>query len=960
MTRSAEPTEAYASRRTKRALAIISTWPDTKNAEFEVIERLVAATTNVGADVFVIDDDGYVLSSTSAQTVPVGRRIIREDCDFAISLHFQSPRSLDIYSYMTLWNPPEYFHVFGYVPSTEKLASHSDVLSCHSDIADAHAINLFSGFGRPLQQPLQSLFHSLPGPFLAPKIDADSKLFYIGINWEKISGTKGRHHYLLQQLDDENLINIYGPREFYGVKPWEGFKNYVDEIPFDGRSVLKEVNASGVCLAFSSAAHQQSGIMSNRLFEGLAAGAAVIANPHPFIDKYFGDCVYVVDDTLPPEEVHRQVVAILHGIRSNPAEALDRARRGQQRLAQRFSLEVCLTSLFANHDQRASTPAPMGATVSVVLSYPGSDPVLFAELVDNARRQAGVAVHLHVILTEAFRSEFSEEIEQICRGRAGARQLASCEITLMSGGPRVTRGRVVDDVLRKIRADYVCIMEYGETWFSDHLAQLVSALERMPSAYVAASGRIREDAVSPSRIRRRFETVGFKGEGQLIEAAYDGDSGRFLFRADTLALVPRVLLPLLDGCEVRALGLWAMLSGPLALSNVASFVVRQDVAADKAPPVVAEDQQVEFIRDSVRGNELWQRRRADLSPNGRASDYRLPRVELNKIYRVKEQGEGLQFLKQGFSSAEPGFAWIDGLLGEIEFEMTANERERELILVVGGRSSGEEADCQTCIVSVNGRQLTTVALSDEATDVRVPLAPVAGPNAVKMRVTMRTNHAEQVRNAEGKVLDPRYLGMRLVSMTVLDRPTPVIAAGATYEFRKKGSGIDLLRSGFSQPEPDRVWIDGKSGELAFTVEDLPANQALALVVAGRKSKAGAVQRCRVEVNSAEALSLTSVPEGPIKLLIPLPAAEGKVDVKVRVLASHAEPVQNEAGLVVDERCLGLYLVSAQIAPYAHQTPAAGALGGGGRQPNAIKQRLISLVPPAARPLAQRLRSWLRS
>lgn len=945
-------------------MAIVSTWPDTKNAEFEVIERLVAAAANVDADVFVIDDDGYVLSSTAPDTVPVGRRITQADCDFAISLHFQSPRSFDIYSYVTLWNPPEYFHVFGYARSVEQLASHSDVLSCHSDMADAHACNLFAGFDRPLGTPLQPLFHSLPGPYLAPNISADSKLFYIGINWEKISGTKSRHHYLLEQLDEQDLINIYGPREFYGVKPWEGFKNYIDEIPFDGRSVLKEVNASGICLAFSSAAHQQSGIMSNRLFEGLAAGAAIIANPHPFIDKYFSDCVYVVDDMLPPEEVYRQVVGILNGIRSNPAEALERARRGQQRLAERFSLEVCLTSLFDNHARRARPEAPAGASVGVVLVYAGDDPAVFAEMVANARRQTGVTLHLDILVTEAFRSAFGAEIDRLCNETESGRPLASCRIATLPGGPRDRRGQGLDAVLRSISADHLCIMECDEIWFSDHLARLVAALQRHPEAHVAASGRIREDAISANRLRRRFETLGFNGEGRLIEAAHGEDSGRFLFRTTTLDLVPAVLLPLLDGCEVRALGLWAMLSGPLARSNAATLVLKQDLAADRPAPVLAEDQQVEIIRDSVRGNGLWQRRRIDLSPDGRASDYRLPRIALNRCYRTQISGDGLDFLKQGFSTPEPGFVWIDGLLGEIAFEMTANERERELILIMGGRDLAGDPAGQTCTVSVNGRQLVTAPLAEDATEIRVPLAPVAGPNAVKTRVTIRTNQAAQVRNPEGKVLDPRYLGMRLISMTVVDRPTPAIEVGVAYDFRKKGSGTDMLRSGFSQPEPEFVWMDGKSGQIAFTVADLPPDHALVLVVGGRRSKSGAQQGCRVQVNSADTAPSVALRDGLTELRVPLLAdAGGKAEFKIRLEADHAEPVENEAGVVIDERCLSLYLVRAQIVPLAARGPldrVGLTIGGDLQRRLSAKQQFIRLVKPVARPIVRRLRSWLQS
>ncbi|WP_447411939.1 hypothetical protein, partial [Clostridium perfringens] len=70
--------------------------------------------------------------------------------DFVISLHFESPRLFDLYSYAALWNPADFYFIFGYDKSSMKLVSHNDALSCGSDLADNHALNLFRGLGRPV------------------------------------------------------------------------------------------------------------------------------------------------------------------------------------------------------------------------------------------------------------------------------------------------------------------------------------------------------------------------------------------------------------------------------------------------------------------------------------------------------------------------------------------------------------------------------------------------------------------------------------------------------------------------------------------------------------------------------------------------------------------------------------------------------------------------------------------
>ncbi len=80
--------------------------------------------------------------------------------------------------------------MFGYEKSIMKLVSHNYALSCDSDLADNHALNLFQGLGRPITD-LPKLFHSPPEPYLPPAITDTSKLFYIGINWERLGGPKG-------------------------------------------------------------------------------------------------------------------------------------------------------------------------------------------------------------------------------------------------------------------------------------------------------------------------------------------------------------------------------------------------------------------------------------------------------------------------------------------------------------------------------------------------------------------------------------------------------------------------------------------------------------------------------------------------------------------------------------------------------------------------------------------------
>jgi hypothetical protein len=102
-------------------------------------------------------------------------RLSYKDTDFAISLHFESPKINDIYTYFALWNPIEIFFDWGYEKTVEKILTHDDLLSCASDFADAHALNLFEAVGRCPPTPLPRLNHTISGKVLPPALSEKSR-----------------------------------------------------------------------------------------------------------------------------------------------------------------------------------------------------------------------------------------------------------------------------------------------------------------------------------------------------------------------------------------------------------------------------------------------------------------------------------------------------------------------------------------------------------------------------------------------------------------------------------------------------------------------------------------------------------------------------------------------------------------------------------------------------------------
>src|SRR5208282_5874403 len=186
-----------------------------------------------------------------------------------------------------------------------------------------------------------TMYHSLSEPIHEPTL-GDRKIFYCGINWERLGRKKGRHQDLLDRLDPTGNLRIFGPRVFQGVNVWEGYKSYEGSIPFDGVSLLKEINRAGIALVLSSDAHKESELMSNRLFESLAGGAFIICDENPFAKRFFGDCLLYFDASLPTEKAFAAIMEHVQWIKSNSEDALKMARRAQAIFLEKFSLDRSL------------------------------------------------------------------------------------------------------------------------------------------------------------------------------------------------------------------------------------------------------------------------------------------------------------------------------------------------------------------------------------------------------------------------------------------------------------------------------------------------------------------------------------------------------------------------------------------------------------------------------------------
>jgi hypothetical protein len=783
-------------------IAVPLTWPNLKNAEYEVIMRLCHAAENIGVRVIVTDNDGYPLWASDESPVQKNRRVTSRDADFAISLHFESPRLFDLYSYYAIWQPLSFYSNFGYRASTAKLSTHCDALSCESELADAHIRNLMGIDSATPRGDFPNLFHSPQGPYMEPKITNESRLFYVGINWERITGSPGRYTKLLNQLDQADLVDIYGPRQILGVAPWEGFESYRGEIPFDGHSVVDAVNRSGICIALSSDSHTRDGIMSNRFFEGAAAGAAIIAPKHPIIDKFFADLVYEIPEVDDEADMYFYISGIVKTIRDNPEAATERALEIQSRVRDYFSPESCLKALITQHADREalyySTEAKPAA-VDVVLPHTGEDVEALVAVVQDLAAQEGMDVHL-TLVSEA-QHETADGVEAGGAIRSVKRTILPADAFIQ---PRVTYAQLVHQAVQVGTSDYVMIASAQERYFKDHLGTLVAALSSDDKASVSMSGLLAEDESGERSRRTLIESDTQTYTVSDLSALSDG---AWLFRRAWACGIGEDRFVLSGGNLSSMLVREAALHGDLARSQRTTCVVKID-ATGSAPSKSDDVGTIHLLDDralfAATGFEMDDVVFASQgAAGGTANDHdgldEPAFLRVGQDLAICKGSPGLSGLKSGFSNPEEQAVWIDGRHATLEFDLVGladaeQGSQLELVLHVAGRSTNSGGRPNQATITVNGLVRGVFTLSEHEKELVVPLPQLADLRP-RVKIDITLSHAEQVLALDGTVSDPRFLGARLHFVNVRLNETVAfvpVSFGLDYTMGRQGSGRGLI------------------------------------------------------------------------------------------------------------------------------------------------------------------------
>ena len=111
--------------------AVVKLWPKIKAAEDENVARLKVTAKSLGLKCIEITPDGRLVD-------PPHTRLTQADVDFVIHLHFETPKAYDIFSFVALWNPVQFYHDWGYRRFSRHLLTHDDFFSCSSTGTDDH------------------------------------------------------------------------------------------------------------------------------------------------------------------------------------------------------------------------------------------------------------------------------------------------------------------------------------------------------------------------------------------------------------------------------------------------------------------------------------------------------------------------------------------------------------------------------------------------------------------------------------------------------------------------------------------------------------------------------------------------------------------------------------------------------------------------------------------------------
>lgn len=536
-------------------IALVHNWPGARNAELDLIGRMQSVLASVdGVSSVIIDPFGQPLDA-SGDPIDGEEPIDGSDLDFCLNLHFSNPHMLDCFSYAVNWNPTAYLlreptHTTPVSRSelaflAASLASHDVILSAGSAETDQLVAALAARPNPATAFPDLRLHTSCPlAPEMPPVSLENFRLFYIGVNWERLadkSRTDRRHGGLLECLDQTGRVDFYGVSKVWGIELWKGFHHYQGELPFDGgQSIIRTAHRCGVSLVLSSRQHRDSGLVSTRIFQACAARTVIISDDNPFIVEHFGDAVLTFEYAADPKTNCARIAELIAWIEAHPEGAMEKAERAHQIFVERFSMNHELENLLTRHaeTQAAVTarrlPTAPDQVVDVIFNLGRQPADQLARFVRDLNHQRHLVPHAIVC---------------VARREAGAaesylKQHAAFPFTLSaeSVAAEKTGAALLKAVTQSAKGDYFCLYQTGSRWHQDHLASLLRATQEGNERIAQTRGLIQNQALLNRAYDANLCQLAAGGEATELRAEHIArvrldlfSPSAFLFRRELLS-----------------------------------------------------------------------------------------------------------------------------------------------------------------------------------------------------------------------------------------------------------------------------------------------------------------------------------------------------------------------------------------------------------------------------------------
>lgn len=313
-------------------LSYLLPWPDQLSAEKEFSFRLESALKDLGHELVIVREIDFDNTEIAERKNIYGEILLLP--------HFTISPKEGIVNIQLLWNSPKTVFEFRYGMTN---VGASDYLLSGGSVAVDRFFHELTG-----KKILGELHPSVPNLEFKNQAEHGCKMFYSGINWERITGNPSRHGELLKKLDRANLIDIYGPKKLRGINVWEGFGNYKGEIEMDGKKLVEVANTYGVTLALLNEQHLKWGLPSIRLAEAFRAKNVVLTSEYPLLD-FLGDSVFRIPSDMTLEEQKYFIGEKLNWIWNNPKEASEMAELSSKLWFEKNNLEMQLESLIKNY-----------------------------------------------------------------------------------------------------------------------------------------------------------------------------------------------------------------------------------------------------------------------------------------------------------------------------------------------------------------------------------------------------------------------------------------------------------------------------------------------------------------------------------------------------------------------------------------------------------------------------------